>query len=248
MKILALHGFTGSGADFKPLSEALSVEVVAPDLLGHGEAEAPTSVAPYRIDRVATRVAEAHDGGPVVLLGYSMGGRVAQRLCPMLGDALKGLILVSTSPGILDPVDRTERIAEDAALAGRIEENGIAWFCAHWADQPIIRSQARIPADILESMEARRISNRPHGLANSLRGMGAGAVNPVWDALAEITVPTLILSGEEDLRYAAIGERMAAHIPEAEHTTVPSVGHCVHLEAVQAVADIIDRFVAGFSE
>ena len=247
MKILALHGFSGSGADFDPLAAALGVDIQTQDLLGHGEADAPLSEEAYRIGAVAQRVAKNHDGEPVVLLGYSMGGRVALRLWPALGSALGGLILVSTSPGLEDPVERTERIATDTALAAQIESKGIDWFCGHWADRPIIRSQRNIAPEILQAMTTRRSRNRPHGLSNSLRGMGVGAANPAWAELGDIGVPTLLLTGAADPRYGLIADEMAERIPSSQHITVAGAGHCVHLEQVQAVATIIDGFVASLS-
>jgi 2-succinyl-6-hydroxy-2,4-cyclohexadiene-1-carboxylate synthase len=246
--MLALHGFTGSGADFDPLKSALNLDFESPDLMGHGCGEQPVDIAQYRIDSVARRLKDTLGGRDLVLIGYSMGGRVALRLWPLLGSALRGLILVSANPGLEDVVDRTERIAQDFALAGKIEERGMAWFCEHWAATPMIGSQANISIDALAAMGRRRAKNSPHGLANALRGMGQGAVAPVWDTLSEIPVPTLLLTGAQDRSYTAIAGRMQGLIPEAVHITVPNTGHCCHLEAVDTVAAHIVDFLSGLSE
>jgi 2-succinyl-6-hydroxy-2,4-cyclohexadiene-1-carboxylate synthase len=248
MKILALHGFTGSGRDFDPLRDAVQLDLVTPDLLGHGDEDAPTDVADYRIDRVAERISAGHDGEPVVLLGYSMGGRVALRLWSLLGRSLRGLVLVSVNPGIEDTVQRIERMATDRALSGQIEERGMSWFCEHWAGLPAIQSQRRIAPEVLAAMGARRARNRAHGLANSLCGMGQGAVNPVWDQLADIPVPTLLITGHEDTTYTAIARRMQSEIPRCQHDTVPGAGHCAHLEDPESAAAFINRFTDQLTE
>ena len=79
MRIVALHGFTGSGADFDPLAARLEMPVFAPDLLGHGGAPDPVEPRAHRMSAQAERIATQVGDGPVVLLGYSLGGRVALR-------------------------------------------------------------------------------------------------------------------------------------------------------------------------
>ncbi|MBI3960955.1 MAG: alpha/beta fold hydrolase, partial [Chloroflexi bacterium] len=80
--LLLLHGFTGSGAswaDQTAFFRAAGLRVHAPDLPGHG-ANLPTDPADYTIETAARQLAallEGENTGPVHLLGYSMGGRLA---------------------------------------------------------------------------------------------------------------------------------------------------------------------------
>ena len=247
MTIIALHGFTGSGADFDPISRRLDSPVLALDLLGHGAAPDPASPRAHRMSAQARRIAAQVPDGPVVLMGYSLGGRVALRLWPLLKDRLVGMVLIGAHPGLIDPVARAERMAADHALAGQIEERGVAWFVEHWANHPVIRSQASIPDAIRASMEERRRQNRPLGLANSLRGAGQGAADPVWDRLTEIPVPSLVLSGESDQKYRDVCEATARAIPQGRHAVVPSAGHCAHLENIEAAVSLLTDFLAEVS-
>jgi 2-succinyl-6-hydroxy-2,4-cyclohexadiene-1-carboxylate synthase len=242
--VLALHGFTGSGADWAPIATALPSPVLAPDLLGHGGSPAPAEVAPYRIERVVGHALAWCEGAPSwVVVGYSMGGRVALRLAEALGDRLLGLVLISASPGIADDAARARRAAEDGALADQIEARGVPWFAERWSRHPIIRSQQDIPEVIRGPMQARRRRNRTAGLAGSLRGMGQGAVAPVWDRLPHLRVPTLWITGDDDARYTAMVARAAARVPTAEHLRVPRAGHCTHLEAPAPVLAALRRFL-----
>jgi 2-succinyl-6-hydroxy-2,4-cyclohexadiene-1-carboxylate synthase len=248
MTVVALHGFTGSGADFDALSHRLSVPLVAPDLLGHGDAPDPAEPRAYRMSAQARRIAADLDDGPVVLLGYSLGGRVALRLWPLLRDRLRGMVLIGAHPGLTDPVERAERMAADHALAGQIEEQGMGWFLDHWAQQPIIRSQAAIPPEILKPMRERRRGNRPLGLANSLRGAGQGAADPVWEQLSEIPAPCLVISGAADHKYGEVSVAMVEAMSHARHTVIPDAGHCAHLENLDATCSILSEFLAEVSE
>ena len=194
------------------------------------------------------RLVDQIPDGPLVLLGYSIGGRVALRMWSMLGARLKGIVLVSTTPGLMDPVERTERIAQDLALAAKIEARGIPWFTKYWSEHPIIRSQKQIEPAILEGMQKRRLQNCPLGLANTLRALGQGAVEPVWSTLPDFPVPCLLLTGGDDRKYTDIAKEMSRRIPKATHQIVGDTGHCVHLEAVNAAAVIIQGFVDSLSE
>lgn len=231
--VLALHGFTGCGEDWAPIAEALRIPLVTPDLVGHGDTVAPAHVEAYRIERVIDDCLAWCEGRERwVVVGYSMGGRVAMRLAQHLGDRLEGLVLISASPGIEDPGARAERAVQDRQLADAIEREGVAWFAERWANHPLIRTQQQIPAAILAAMTARRLRNRAQGLAGSLRGMGQGAVEPTWSTLSTIQAPTLLLSGALDPTYTALAERCATLLPRARHVNVAGAGHCTHLEAL----------------
>ena len=244
--ILALHGFTGSGSDWAPIAARLGHRMLAPDVIGHGDSPSPEDWESYRIGGVVEQcLAWCGEEPNWVLVGYSMGGRVALRLAPKLGRRLRGMVLISASPGLESPVERTERMARDQALAGSIEEEGMAWFHAHWSSQPIIESQKDIPAEIRGPMQARREENRPAGLAGSLRGMGQGAVDPVWERLKHVQVPTLLVTGTRDSRYTDIAQRSALAIPDAHHVAIPDAGHCTHLEAIGPVVDAMRAFLDG---
>jgi len=248
MTFVALHGFAGSGLDWEPFERELGLPLVAPDLLGHGAAAAPNDSDAYRAAPMVSSVAETlPPDGPVVLMGYSMGGRLALRLAPQLGSRLCGLVLMGAHPGLEDSIERSERIASDYSVAGMIEERGVEWFCEFWADQPLIRSQRRIPLDIRKKMSARRSANRAIGLAGSLRGFGQGAVEPVWLALPELHVPTLLVTGADDVKYTDIADQMVKLLPDAEHTIIQEAGHCVHLEAIGPTAAAVRVFLSRLS-
>lgn len=237
--LVMLHGFTGSAASWQPVAGALAryCRPVTGDLIGHGQSEAPSDPARYTLDHVARDVfalIEALTQPPVVLLGYSMGGRVALYLATQRPDLFRAVILESASPGLADPTQRAARRAQDDALADRIEREGITAFVDYWETLPLWASQARLTQVQRDQLRALRLKNDPVGLANCLRGFGTGVQPDLWPTLSDLRLPVLLIVGEDDAKFRAINAQMAAALPNAHLTIVPQAGHTVHLEQPDA--------------
>jgi 2-succinyl-6-hydroxy-2,4-cyclohexadiene-1-carboxylate synthase len=242
--LLLLHGFTGSAAEWERLLPVLVPlrEVIAVDLIGHGRSSAPADPARYSMELCVADLLTLLDALSIVqieLLGYSMGGRVALQLAATAPERVSRLILESASPGIEDAAERAARVASDEALAARIESEGVDWFVDHWARMPLFASQAALPATEQAALRERRLRGTARGYANSLRGMGAGRQKSLWACLPELAMPALLVSGELDEKYRAIGERAAALLPNGRHTIVAGAGHAVHLERPEAFAEVV---------
>ncbi|MDE0115616.1 MAG: 2-succinyl-6-hydroxy-2,4-cyclohexadiene-1-carboxylate synthase [bacterium] len=236
--IVVLHGFAGSAAAMAPLTGRLPSPVLALDLPGHGAGPISDDLADYTMAAAAEGVVSATAAlKPFTLVGYSMGGRVALHVALAHPDRVAALALIGARAGIDDPAERAERIADDEALADRIESNGIEWFADFWAGQPLFASQRRrLTAEQQAELRAQRVACDPRGLARSLRGMGAGAAAPVGHRLSELSMPCALIAGAEDAKFAAIAPQMAAAIPQASVRLIPDAGHASHLEAPDATA------------
>ena len=246
--LLLLHGFTGSSAEWATLIPTLVPlrTVIAVDLIGHGRSPAPADPARYTMERAVADLLALLDTlghAHVEVLGYSLGGRVALQLAAAAPARVRSLILESASPGIADAAERATRVAADEALAARIEQQGLAWFVDHWAGIPLFASQAALPTEERAALRARRLRGTATGYANSLRGMGAGRQTSLWAQLPQLATPTLIISGEYDAKYVAIGAQMAAAMPMARQVVVPGAGHTVHLEQPRAFRDLVVRYL-----
>jgi 2-succinyl-6-hydroxy-2,4-cyclohexadiene-1-carboxylate synthase len=233
LKLLLLHGFTATGASWDAVRRHVDAglyEPEAPDLRGHGSR---AEVTPATIDAC---VADLRQSEPYALAGYSMGGRLALHLALAQPDLVKKLVLVSTTAGLESEQDRRDRREADADIADGIEQAGLEAFARSWAAQPLFAEQ---PPEIVAATHRDRLRNTPAGLAASLRGMGTGTMEPVWDRLHELTMPATVIVGERDAKFREIGERLAQELPRADLVVVPHVGHSVHLEAPEAVAHAI---------
>lgn len=247
--VVALHGFTGSGLDFKPLFEAMPSRWILPDVLGHGASDAPADPAPYAMPAVAAQLAVVIDqmvSGPYTLLGYSMGARLA--LSVLLGElpadvprpAPNRLILVGGTPGIDEADERAKRQETDGAIAEGVREHGVDWFCEHWSKVPILQSQRNIEPGFREGMERRRRSLSADGLCRSLEGLGTGAMPSLWPKIGDLDIPTMLITGSEDAKFSDVAERMVAANSNIQHRMMDAIGHTAHLEAPRRFARAAD--------
>ena len=243
--LLLLHGFTGSGATWQPFDWP-GYETVAVDLPGHGDSDKPGSVERYHMERCTEDLVSLLNELGIeraAVLGYSMGGRVALHLALHAPERLWALVIESASPGIESEAERAERRRSDGELADSIVRDGVAPFVDRWQAIPLFASQSRLPADARERLRLQRLRNEPLGLANSLRGLGAGEQQPIYARLHEIETPALALAGADDAKYRAIAERTAAALPNARLQIVPEAGHAVHLEQPQAFSVAVREFL-----
>lgn len=236
-RLVLLHGFTQTGRAWDEVIEALGSQrytAVAPDLRGHGAA---AGARPITFDAITADVLAL--GGPrFALCGYSMGGRIALHVALAAPDRVSRLVLVATTAGIEGETERGARRAADEALADRMEGQSIEELAAAWGDQPLFAGQA---AAVRAKADADRRRNDPAGLAASLRGIGTGAMTPLWDRLGELRMPVDVVVGADDAKFRAIGERLRDAIPSARLTVAAGAGHALALEAPHALADVLTR-------
>ena len=246
--LLLLHGFTGSAATWAPFTEyfAPHFHIISLDLIGHGRSDSPPDAERYSMEHCVADLLALLDALGIDrtdVLGYSMGGRVALHLVAAARDRVRALVLESSSPGIADASERAARVAADEALAESIERDGLEAFVDGWERLPLFASQSSLPQEVRARLHAQRLRSDPHGLANSLRGMGAGRQAPLWDRLAALDIPTLLIAGELDPKYRALAGQMLAKLPNARAVIVPGAGHTVHLEQPRAFVENVLEFL-----
>ena len=246
--VTLLHGFTQSHRTWREVLAMMPQRWrwVLPDLRGHGATTADAG-APHDMEACRRDIEALWDHLGIErshLVGYSMGGRLALHIAARSPDRLLSLVTIGAHAG-LDQAQREERIAADAELARNIEERGIAEFVEYWTALPIFRGLQNRSAGVQASIRAERMRNRPDGLAASLRGMGAGTMEPVWEDLEALRVPALFIAGADDHGYAAQARRLRESVPQGRVEIVPRAGHCVHLERPQAFASILEAHLSS---
>ncbi|MBX5468462.1 MAG: alpha/beta fold hydrolase [Thermoleophilaceae bacterium] len=201
----------------------------------------PVEFAAADMDGRVAELAEAARRADAVV-GYSLGGRIA--LHARLRGAIRphALVLLGVSAGHEDPRARAERRAADEELAAWIEEHTIEEFVERWERSPVFATQS---PELVAAQRPGRLSQRPADLATTLRTAGQGALEPVWDRLAEIHEPLLAVAGERDERYARAAARIAAAAPHGRAALVPGAGHAAHLEQPDRFATILSAFLDG---
>jgi 2-succinyl-6-hydroxy-2,4-cyclohexadiene-1-carboxylate synthase len=233
--LVCLHGFTYTGAQFNELSKHVDIPLVAPDL--HPGAPLTLEGTLFAIEDVINVI-----GGPVPVLGYSMGGRLALWLALERPDLVDGLIVISSGAGIADPEKRAERRAADRELAERITEHDVPTFLDDWLSRPLT-STAFLSPDAAARDRAIREENSAAGLAAALDTFGQGSFPYLGDRLAGLRPPLLAVSGQHDRRYTDEAAALTAAVSNGRHVIIPGVGHNVVAEAPEALASVVKEFV-----
>ena len=248
LPLVLLHGFTGSAGGWGRFAELLRERftTVAVDLPGHGLSDAPAEIERYEMARaVDDAVAAVALAGfaRAAWLGYSMGGRTALHVAAAQPQAVASLVLVGASAGLDCTEERLARRTADNALAARIEREGVPAFVRYWESLPLFATMRLLPERERAAVRAGRLANSATGLANSLRGMGTGAQEPLQHRLRELTMPALVLAGEFDPKFVAIGRELVEMMPASRFATVAGAGHAAHLEQPEAAAALVCEFL-----
>ena len=230
-RAILLHGFTHTGRSWEPVIKALGegYRALAPDIRGHGTSSHREPVTLQAVIDDLAAIAPRR----FTLAGYSMGGRIALHAALALCGRVERLVLVGASPGIADPVARQVRRQADERLADQIERASPEEFATSWAATPVLAGQ---PPSVLAAAHEDRLRSSPQGLSRALRGLGTGALAPLWDRLPELSMPVAVVVGTRDEKFREIAGRMSAAIPDARVAVVPGAGHAAHLEAPELVA------------
>jgi 2-succinyl-6-hydroxy-2,4-cyclohexadiene-1-carboxylate synthase len=251
--LVLLHGFTGSAAGWRHHMDSLAdygLRIIALDLLGHGQSDAPKDAKRYSIEHCQKDIVAALEElgvhkGQATMLGYSMGGRIA--LYTAFSGFFRALILESASPGLKDPSEREKRRRSDEALAASIEREGVPTFIERWERLPLFASQKTLPFGCREALHRQRLQNNATGLALSLRGVGTGVQPSLHARLPTLHMPVLLIAGELDTKFTMIAKHMAQALPQSQLHIILAAGHTVHLEQPQLFTSLVGYFSLSMS-
>jgi 2-succinyl-6-hydroxy-2,4-cyclohexadiene-1-carboxylate synthase len=245
--VTLLHGFTQSGRSWLEVISRMPAGYlwVVPDLRGHGETRtAPDAQCTMDACTADLEMLWDHLGvRRTHLVGYSMGGRLALHVAARRPQRILSLLTIGAHAG-LEEEAREGRRRGDAALAQRIEDDGLEAFVNYWSSLPLFAGLERRGPAFVAQVRAERLNNHVAGLACSLRGMGAGAMEPVWDDLAQLTIPSTFVAGQLDHGYVASARRLAGTVPNGRVEVVPRAGHTVHQERPDAFARVLASHLA----
>jgi len=231
--ICFVHGFTQTGNSWKVpaqnIHDSTNTFIDAPD---HGESQG-TSLS---LEEAGEAIADIAFGK--VLVGYSMGARMALHAVMQHPHAMTGLVLVSGTPGIEDDSERETRVQSDDALATRIEQIGTPAFIDEWIHQPLFAKSTFSDAEIRD-----RNRNTPASLASSLRTCGTGQQLPWWPHLQEIQIPVLLIAGSRDEKFVAIAKRMKQLIPRSTLNIIDKAGHSAHMDQPAAFGESVNSWL-----
>ena len=246
--VTLLHGFTQSGRSWLETISRMPEGFmwIVPDLRGHGETRTRPG-APCSMDACTgdLEMLWDHLGIPRThLAGYSMGGRLALHVAARRPERVLSLLTIGAHAGMEEEARAGRRLG-DEALAQRIENDGLEVFVDYWSSLPLFAGLERRGPAYLAQVRAERMSNHVAGLVCSLRGMGAGTMEPVWDDLSHVPFPCTFVAGQLDHGYVSSARRLASTVPKGRVEVVLRAGHTVHQERPEAFARVLDAHLAA---
>lgn len=231
--LLLLHGAGGSRLEWPAeLRRMPNAAVYVLDLPGHGRSELPGRDTIEDYASVVLAFIEKAGLRDVVVLGWSMGGAIAQLIGLRQPPAVTALVLVSTGARlrVMDAI--LEGVVDDFQATAEVIVDNV------WAEGA--------PSALVEASRRRLQQADPavvHGDYVACNRFD------LMDGLSEIALPTLVINGTADrmtpLKY---GRFLAQEIPDARLVVVEGAGHMVALEEPEAVAAAVHRFLGDLPE
>ena len=235
--VVLLHGYPLDGAMWSGVARTLSARfrVFKPDLPGRGEnpVAAPDSIEGYA-DFLGALAGALPP--PVGIAGFSMGGYVTLALLQRRPAGLGALALVDTRAEADDDEGKKKR---DEAIAS-VRSGGVAKIADAMVPR-LLAEGAVSNRDLVDRLRRIILRQKPETVEADLNAMKGRRDST--DILAGISVPTLVLVGEQDaLTPPAFSEKMAAAIPGARLVRIPGAGHLTPMERPGAVAAALGDF------
>jgi pimeloyl-ACP methyl ester carboxylesterase len=233
LPVVLLHAFPASSRMFEAQRRSLAdlCHVITPDLRGFGGNEVHdlhVGDAPD-LDRMAEDVAETlHCFGVrrAVIGGVSMGGYVAMAFARRYPDMLEGLILADTKA----VADTAEQAAARERIASTVlREHSVRVLVEELLPKLVGRTSAAQRPQVLAEIRQMVEQAHPVGVVWAERAMAARGDSR--EVLRKVTVPSLVMVGEEDaVTPPAEARAMAAELPGAEMVVLPGGGHFSAME------------------
>ncbi len=248
INIIFLHGFTGSSEDWNDILPGIDdrFNKITVDLLGHGKSDSPNDPSLYswelqveQINKIINHFTEEK----VILVGYSMGGRLALCYTYTYPERLFGLILESSSPGIKNKSQREKRIKDDEEFSKFISTHTTEEFIDIWTEKEIFTTQLRFSEAKRNEIKKNKIKNNRVGLSNSLYGFSTGKMPYLFNQFNNFNISTLLLTGELDTKFTSLNKSIVKQFPFAEHRIIKNAGHTIHLEEPEKFIDAANSFL-----
>ena len=237
--LVLLHGLLGDGNDWQPVIDRLpGHHCIALDLPGHGQHHELRvndfeQSHQWLCRELASRGIERY-----LLVGYSLGGRLALYHASREPAGLSGLLLENCHPG-LPAGERAARIAHDESWAERFEREPLADVLADWYRQGVF-------ADLDEAARARQIARRlgndGKAVAAMLRTTSLGQQPDLASWLAQGGLPVTYVSGKRDHKFHQLACLMASQHRKINHLELDG-GHNLHAHQPEAFARLLAEWV-----
>jgi pimeloyl-ACP methyl ester carboxylesterase len=241
--VILLHPFPANHEFWLPVAQSLSTRyrLIMPDLRGHGESdigEGPATMAKHAAD--IARVMDDADVGRAPMVGISIGGYALFEFWRQQRGRVAALGLSNTKA----PADSPEAQAGRLQAAAEVMERGTEPFFQSMIPRLLGKTTRETRPDLVEGALEMMRKMSPADVAAVQRGM-AERPDSV-DTLKTINVPTLLVTGDEDILTGLNeAELMHRHIAGSELRVLPKAGHYSPWEQPEAAGRLLRQFLDG---
>lgn len=237
--VILSHSLSSSMVMWNPQLGSLEphFKVLRYDMRGHGRSEAPDGA--YTLELLAedaVALLDALDIDAVNFVGLSIGGMIGQAFALNHGDRLESLVLCDTSavmPAEAQPIlQQRIALARQNGMADQVDGTLERWFTPQYlkANPPEVEM-------IRQQIKATPLAGYI-GCSEALRGLN------YMERLSEITLPTLIVVGEEDPGTpVAASEAIHERIAGSQLVILPSARHLCNIEQAEAFNRALMKFL-----
>jgi pimeloyl-ACP methyl ester carboxylesterase len=242
--VFLLHPFPLDHAFWQAVAQSFSTryQLIMPDLRGHGESalgQGPATMPKHAED--LRRLMDETGATRAPMVGVSIGGYILFEFWRRFRERVSGLVLCNTKAAADSPEARSARLSSAEDVLGR----GTEPFFEGMLQKAPAESTRRSRPDLIEAVRRMMRKMSPEDVAGVQRGM---AERPDSIAtLKTIIVPTLIITGDEDvLTGVPEAEVMKQNIPGAGMKIISKAGHYSPLEQPQEVGRVLRQFLDSF--
>ena len=230
--ILLTHGHMSSRIAWNGQHQALAdrYRVISWDIRGHGQTVSPDDPAQYSLELTIAdvRALLGHLGiERAVIGGLSLGGYISLAFALAHPEMVEALAICDSGPGYRNDQARTQWNERAFARAAELEAKGLEIF----------ETRSR------EVRESRSRQRSAQSLAHATRGILAQQGSTVIDGLPSISVPTLVIVGDQDQPFLAPCAYMAKKIPGARLEAITGAGHSSNLDQPEAFNRVLVDFL-----
>ncbi len=241
--VILLHPFPANHEFWLPVAEALATRyrLVLPDLRGHGESgvgEGPATMEKHTAD--IARVMDDANVGRASLVGVSIGGYALFEFWRKHRGRVAALGLCNTKA----PADNPEARAGRLKAANDVLDRGTEPFFESMIPKLLGKTTCEMRPDLVDGALRMMRQMSPEDVAQVQRGMAARPDSV--ETLKTINVPTLLVTGDEDIMTGVNeAELMRQHIHGSQLRVIPKAGHYSPWEQPHDAVNILRQFLDG---
>jgi len=211
----AFHGFLGTKHDFAFLENVCT-----------------HSLADWKVP--LSEFGKAFKAEHPILLGYSLGGRLALHALLANPSLYKGAVIVSAHLGLKNPQERKKRLAADKQLAVKLLDMPFQAFCESWDAQAIFQGS---PKMIRKEQDFDK-----EALIHALTAWSLGNQEDLQPQIEALSVPILYIAGSQDTKYVEIAKNLKLKSPFSKIEIVKESGHRIPWQSKEIFIKLLSEF------